>query len=1359
MNKRIVTFMARLICVAVVIVLALGTGSSLAGPGEGGDAGGDGGGNAAELKARFWQSEEHAWELTPSIQASGQPRNLVAPAGTADIIDWSTIAFQSGRDENWEIYKARADGSEPVRLTNDPAADFRPNLNRDANRILFHSRRDGNSEIYSIDVDGSNLRRLTNTPPDDYYAVWSPDSSRIAYSHPVDNGRAIWVMNADGSASGPITYPNGDEDIFPTWSPDGSQIAFVRSQRGAGSLMIVDADGSNPRLVAANLRYLQGPAWSPDGRFIAVDYDYDNDQWNELVVITLDGGGRNLLYDPDRSFADAWMGAWSPDGKYIICSYIVYTVVDDNLYIANAYLVQGRYYEYNYLQDRRALPGSGIDMVPTWQGNDRLAPTSSMEALPGLSPSPFTVRWSGADAGISGLANFDLQVRDGVDAGWVPWLMDTTWTSAEWRGVGGHTYFFRVRARDRAGNEEPWPPDWDAGTTVEALPPQSQMLPVPPMMRYTGFVSWQGNDPGGSGIDHYEMQMREVGPPDSTWFSSYYGEGTVTQLTGNPGFTYDLRVRGIDRAQNVEAWPPEPGEARTTLYSWAIAGKVYDTLLRPMQGVMVSVNPDSFMPVRTDDNGRYHKYVANYATSYEVTWSRPDQGAITNVFPASDADAGFDIVVPPADDRVVQGGFEGAALASAWNKSGDGSRMQQIDSAHTGTGSFRLGDPSRLVSPVLVSAGSSPSIGLDSNGLLHVLWRRVRNHVNPDFQIQDIFYRNRAANGVWSGVLNLTQPLGLNNFREPMLAVTPGGVAHAAWIGEDTNVYPPVHYVFYTRRNLAGAWDQPEIIASTSSYYASHLGKVLVDASGNAHILWSEVRDENINIRYTWRRQVGQGGAAETVASMRYTSPFPLDMALSPTGKIFVAWLHPTDGVAIRERSLDGVWTDVGRPNMTADAAQFQMAAESTRLHFLWVGDQCGLCYGYFDEHGNWSAPERIDRSVSLLPFQVKMDEGGRLHAAWLKQPGIYYATLLPIGDWSPPELAAAVSTPQNDLVLTVHDRDGQYLLWTQLFEDDVRVFYSWRPLDGNWAHPQPIGTDGDSAGMLTSTSEQQAGVAFGWAADWWNESASKINVSWPRVDGQPAKTSTLEQRLFLPSSLSAPALTFAYRFDSGGPPGGNTLAVEVENSAGRRTVFSTSDPTPGWAYRSFDLSRWLGQPLTVRFRLDKAAGSTFPWVGLDEVSLGSATVPDVWTRGPVLMPQPGEVFTFTLPYGNRGEGSAADTELIAVLAPEIGVIATDPAPQPAASSATLRLSQVQAALERQEDGQVLAWDLGRLQSAQAGEVTISARIPVTVEHGARLHGDLIITTTTLESHRQDNEATLLVLAGNLPVYLPLMLQ
>lgn len=333
-------------------------------PGEGGDAGGNAGGNAAELKARFWQSEEHAWELTPRSQARSRAASLVAPAGPADVIDWSTIAFQSGRDENWEIYKARADGSEPVRLTNDPAADFCPNLNRDANRILFHSRRDGNSEIHSLDVGGANLRRLTNAPADDYYAVWSPDSSRIAYSHPADNGRAIWVMSADGTGSGPITYANGDDDIFPTWSPDGSQIAFVRSQRGAGSLIIVDADGSNPRIVAANLRYLQGPAWSPDGRFIAVDYDCDNDQWNELVVITLDGGERRRVFDPNRSFVDAWMGVWSPDGNYILFSYIIYTVVDDNLYLANTYLMRGWFSQYTNLQGVYTLPGSGIDMLP-----------------------------------------------------------------------------------------------------------------------------------------------------------------------------------------------------------------------------------------------------------------------------------------------------------------------------------------------------------------------------------------------------------------------------------------------------------------------------------------------------------------------------------------------------------------------------------------------------------------------------------------------------------------------------------------------------------------------------------------------------------------------------------------------------------------------------------------------------------------------------------------------------------------------------------------------------------------------------------------------------------------------------------
>jgi len=64
-------------------------------------------------------------------------------------------------------------------------------------------------------------------------------------------------------------------------------------------------------------------------------------------------------------------------------------------------------------------------------------------------------------------------VRDGdVDAPWVDWQVNTTLITGQFRGWSGHTYTFRSRARDAAGNVEDWPagPWEDTFTTVVQLP-------------------------------------------------------------------------------------------------------------------------------------------------------------------------------------------------------------------------------------------------------------------------------------------------------------------------------------------------------------------------------------------------------------------------------------------------------------------------------------------------------------------------------------------------------------------------------------------------------------------------------------------------------------------------------------------------------------------------------------------------------------------------------------------------------------------------------------------------------------------------------------------------------------------------
>jgi uncharacterized repeat protein (TIGR01451 family) len=103
---------------------------------------------------------------------------------------------------------------------------------------------------------------------------------------------------------------------------------------------------------------------------------------------------------------------------------------------------------------------------------DCLPPSARVDPLPPwVGATTFGVSWSGDDVW-TGVAGYDVQVRDGFQGVWTDWLTDFSGTSAGFTGVHGHTYFFRVRARDQAGNLGTYgDPEWgDAFTTVLTEP-------------------------------------------------------------------------------------------------------------------------------------------------------------------------------------------------------------------------------------------------------------------------------------------------------------------------------------------------------------------------------------------------------------------------------------------------------------------------------------------------------------------------------------------------------------------------------------------------------------------------------------------------------------------------------------------------------------------------------------------------------------------------------------------------------------------------------------------------------------------------------------------------------------------------
>jgi len=99
-------------------------------------------------------------------------------------------------------------------------------------------------------------------------------------------------------------------------------------------------------------------------------------------------------------------------------------------------------------------------------------PPSSYAYADSYSPTTsFTVHWNGSDPS-SGIACFDVQYRSGMTGAWQDWVtcVDPAQSSKLFTGgMRGKCYYFRSRARDRAGNVESYPSEPDVYVCVDLL--------------------------------------------------------------------------------------------------------------------------------------------------------------------------------------------------------------------------------------------------------------------------------------------------------------------------------------------------------------------------------------------------------------------------------------------------------------------------------------------------------------------------------------------------------------------------------------------------------------------------------------------------------------------------------------------------------------------------------------------------------------------------------------------------------------------------------------------------------------------------------------------------------------------------
>ncbi len=787
------------------------------------------------VKPVFQDEEQPAFLHVVETNGQASNNHVPVPEAPEDFYQWQRVVFQSYRDGNWEIYSMSDLVSDPINLTNFPSSEARPRINHDATRIVFNSNRNGWADIYVMNFDGSGLTRLTTHESSDYAAAWSPDGDKIAFvsnrdGNSVNSPGEIYVMNADGSNQTRITH-DGLTNDNPIWSPDGIQIAWVRYNGAYSAIWVMNADGSNPHALTVELPYLGHPAWSPDGTQMAFDYDADGDVWNELVVMNLDGTGLHIVYNPDGTYREPWMGSWSQNGYYLIFSLINYVEYAGELYLLSSYV------EYTTATGGLIGPitSSGYDMNPDWTSLDTLPPISQVNPLPVYSrASGFEISWWGIDQGPAGLnatwsTPYEIEYRLGISGDWANIFGNsgatTNGTTYSFSNPTCDVVYFRSRARDAADNWEDWPPgDGDSWSKLfywlisgSVKDSRGYVVPNSPVTIFP--ASWEADvntDIFGNYLAHLPGKDEHTLAANHTGYNSWQQQ--TIAVVGDTSANVFLRpadnilFNGGFEAENQE------------FTHWITSGTLSATIVAGYSGAnaaILGMNCNggicltaSEMPYEADIYS-YPTLVVDHNNNPHIIWdrlmysTRDSEGNWSTPYPiANIASTGYvndykpAMAIDPQDTiHVMIAGSDG---------------LYYLQKPAGGAWSM----PERMTS----SLTGNRRLEVDNSGNLHIVYSASSERG------QRILYIKRLAAGIWESPI----PIDIENDEEGFnIAIDADGIVH--FVYEKGMNYPNIMY-----RSLLpdGTLTPPEKIWTSTSYYSTEGAPIIgVDSSNTIHIV------------------------------------------------------------------------------------------------------------------------------------------------------------------------------------------------------------------------------------------------------------------------------------------------------------------------------------------------------------------------------------------------------------------------------------------------------------------------------------------------------------------------------------------
>lgn len=128
-----------------------------------------------------------------------------------------------------DIWLADKNGSNPRKLTSNPAVELHPKFSPDGKNIGFTGNYDGNTDVYTVGLHGGNPERVTYHPGADMLRGWLDNETMYftsARDFEYSLGSRLHKKNKNNTQSEALTMPEAYQG---SPSPDGTKWAYIKN--------------------------------------------------------------------------------------------------------------------------------------------------------------------------------------------------------------------------------------------------------------------------------------------------------------------------------------------------------------------------------------------------------------------------------------------------------------------------------------------------------------------------------------------------------------------------------------------------------------------------------------------------------------------------------------------------------------------------------------------------------------------------------------------------------------------------------------------------------------------------------------------------------------------------------------------------------------------------------------------------------------------------------------------------------------------------------------------------------------------------------------------------------------------------